>query len=133
MVLLGQALLTGLLVCLPMFVKAIGVQPHNTNGRYTVEVRGSCQGVGEAVVAGGRIQIQVNVRDKTGTQGSLVVAAMELSGPNFRGDGMVMGRKAAFIGRLDGYGGDKHFKGARLLCSFTDEAGRSGRIAGVID
>lgn len=116
----------------PAVVWAVGRQPTRTDGTYQISVGAVCTGRGHAVVGGGRILLQANVKDRAGTSGVLVAPAMVLDGDHFQGTGTVMGRPATFIGRLDGYDQDKKFRGARLLCSFTDSAGHSGRVAGVL-
>lgn len=129
---LALLLIVPLLLVSPT-VRGVGKQPPRTNGPYPVVVRGSCEGEGRAVVAAGKIHIHAVVTDEAGNRGALTANNLTLSGPHFEGRGMVMGKKATFTGRLDGYDGDKHFKGARLLCNYTDATGRSGRVAGTLE
>jgi hypothetical protein len=125
------------LVCVialgPMLVQGAGKQPKKTNGRYNVSVAGSCTGEGRATVRRGVVGFTANVTDESGNKGTLVGTGFAINGSHFSGPGLVMGRPALFWGRLDGYAGDKHFKGARLLCTYTEVGGdRTGRVAGVL-
>lgn len=108
-------------------------KPRKTDGPYTVSVRGSYTGEGRALVAGFAVAITARVTDESGTQGMLVGTDLRMEGGYFQGTGVVCGRPAIFSGRLDGYNGDKHFRGARILCNFKEVAGpRGGRVAGVL-
>lgn len=120
------------LVVLPSFVYAVGKKPKKTNGPYNILVGGSCAGAGRAIVKKDTITVTADVEDDGGNKGTLA-ATLTVDGDHFQGDGSVLGRAANFFGRLDGYDGDKHFRGARILCNYTDAAGRSGRMAGPLD
>ena len=124
------ALLLAMAAAVPSVVSAVGKQPKKTNGAYHLTVRGYCTGEGQGTVRGKRVSIEVPVTDDSGTAGTLVANDLPLDGDHFEGDGTVFGRPAKFTGRLDGYDGDKHFRRARLLCSFTEGTARGGRIAG---
>ena len=122
-----------LLAAAPVLVHAAGKKPKKTNGPYSITVGGSYHGGGTALVVPGAVTITLRVRDDSGTEGQLVAADLLLSGAHFRGRGLVFGRPATFTGRLDGYADDRHFRGARLLCSFVEDAGGgAGRVAGVL-
>ena len=127
--LVGCALLAATIVD-PSGASATGKQPKKTNGAYDLTVRGSCTGEGQGTVAGGRVSIRIPVEDEAGNKGMLIAEGLMLDGGHFQGAGTVFGRPATFSGRLDGYDGDKHFRRARLLCSFAEADARAGRIAG---
>jgi hypothetical protein len=117
----------------PTLVDAAGKKPKKTDGPYTITVGGSYSGRGQAQVAGQLLVIQAEVTDESGAKGMLIGADLRIDGGHFRGTGLVFGRPAIFSGRLDGYNGDKHFRGARILCNFKEVAGpRAGRVAGVL-
>ena len=122
------------LLAVPAPVDAAGKKPRRTDGPYNVTVGGSCAGRARAVVAGPVLAITAQVTDESsGAEGPLVATDLRIDGSHFRGKGVVFGRAATFAGRLDGYAGDKHFRGARVLCSFTDARGElHGRITGVL-
>ncbi|MDB5297264.1 MAG: hypothetical protein JWO31_3247 [Phycisphaerales bacterium] len=125
----GRCLLAAALALAPTGLWAAGKQPKKTDGPYGLTIRGSCTGQGSASVKKGTITLSGQVRGHDGRTGS-VAADLTLDGDHFDGTGTVLDRPANFFGRLDGYDGDKHFRGARILCSYTDSEGRSGRIAG---
>jgi hypothetical protein len=125
------ALVVGL-AALPVIGLGVGKKPKKTDGPYNIAVGGSCLGAGRATVKKDTITVSADVEDPFGNRGTLSVT-LTVDGDHFEGDGTVLGRAANFFGRLDGYDGDKHFRGARLLCSFTDSRGRSGRLAGPLD
>jgi hypothetical protein len=127
-----RCLLAAALAFLPSVASGSGRQPKKTDGPYKLTFGGSCAGRGRAVVLKLAVTVLGEVEDAKGRKG-LLVAAMALDGDHCRGVGTVLGRPATFAGRLDGYAGDKHFRGARLLCSYTDSQGRSGRLAGPLD
>jgi hypothetical protein len=120
------------LAVLPSVVVGAGKKPKKTDGPYTITVGGSCTGGGKATVSKDAITVTADVEDAAGNKGVLKVT-LDVDGGHFQGDGTVFGVAANFFGRLDGYDGDKHFRGARVLCSYTDAQGRSGRFAGTLD
>lgn len=132
----GRRTLCGLALLLavaPAVVNAAGKKPKKTDGPYNVTVGGSYTGQGRAVVAGRTILITAQIRNESGEVGLLIGTDLVIDGDHFHGAGLVFGRPATFTGRLDGYAGDKHFRGARVLCSVVDRAGgRTGRVAGVL-
>jgi hypothetical protein len=127
--LLAASLLVLPSLVLPSVVHGVGKQPKKTDGLYAVFVNGSCTGRGTATVLKKVIAVVATAEDARGVKG-LVVATLVLDGDHFRGVGTVIDRPATFFGRLDGYDGDKHFRGARLLCNYTDARGHSGRVVG---
>lgn len=116
----------------PAIVFAMGRQPDKTNGAYSITVGGVCSGRGNGVVGANRVHLHAKVRDDSGSTGQLIASNMILEGDHFQGSGAIFGRSATFFGRLDGYDQDSHFRGARILCSFTDSSGRTGRIVGTM-
>ena len=130
--LVARCLLAALLVVLPSVGLAVGKKPKKTDGPYNIAVGGSCAGGGRATVKKDTITVAADVTDEQGNAGTLS-ATLTVDGDHFEGNGTVLGRSANFFGRLDGYDGDKHFRGARLLCNYTDSQGRSGRLAGPLD
>ena len=125
-------LLAGSLLA-PGTLRASGKQPKKTNGQYAVTVAGYYTGTGTADIKNKKIMIKATVRvDDSGPPVDLVAPDLELDGDHFAGAANAQGAKLQLKGRLDGYAGDKDFRGARLLCTYTDEAGHAGRIAGVL-
>lgn len=126
----------GLVVVLavaPAVVYAKGKKPKKTDGPYNVSIRGSYTGEGRAEVNGNKVSINAQVKDEYGADGALVGGNLKIDGDHFEGAGTVFGRSVTITGRLDGYDGDKHFRGARILCNFVETSGqRAGRIAGVL-
>lgn len=121
------------LLLIPGLVNATGKKPKKTDGPYTISVGGSYTGRGHAVVAEQLLTISAEVTDGSGAEGLLVGVDLKIDGSHFKGTGLVCGRPATFTGRLDGYSEDKHFRGARILCSFRETNGsRGGRVAGVL-
>jgi hypothetical protein len=127
------AVLIALFALVPTVAFSVGKQPKETNGNYKVKVGGTYEGSGTAHIGSKKVNIHLSIEDENGNEGSLIANAMDLSGDHFEGKGKVMGVKATFIGRIDGYDQDTHFRGARLLCSFIDENGKGGRIAGPLE
>jgi hypothetical protein len=128
----ARCLLAAALAALPSIAHGVGKKPKKTDGPYTLTVGGSCAGAGRATVKKDTISVTADVVDESGSRGTLS-ATLDVDGDHFEGNGTVLGVAADFFGRLDGYDGDKHFRGARILCSFTDARGRSGRLAGPLD
>ena len=129
----GKCVVVLLLAMVPGLVSAAGKKPKKTDGPYTITVGGSYTGRGHAVVAGQLLTIKAQVTDESGSEGLLVGADLKIDGGHFRGTGLVCGRLATFTGRLDGYSDDRHFRGARVLCTFRESTGlRGGRVAGVL-
>jgi hypothetical protein len=126
---IGCCLLAASLLAVTPVVYAVGKKPKKTDGPYTITIGGSCTGSGRATVKKTTITIRAQVQDAQGNKGPLV-ATLVIDGDHFQGVGTVVDSPATFFGRLDGYDGDKTFRGARLLCSYTDSKGHSGRIAG---
>ncbi|HTK76633.1 MAG TPA: hypothetical protein VL371_15305 [Gemmataceae bacterium] len=120
---LGPSLLTG-----------AGKQPKKTDGGYTVTVSGYYEGSGTADVSPGGIHINADVvvAGSGGRKLNLVAPNLTLDGDHFSGTANVQGNKLNVRGRLDGYAGDPDFHGARLLLTYTDSSGHSGRIAGTL-
>jgi hypothetical protein len=116
----------------PVLVYARGKQPKKTDGQYRVTVAGFYQGSGTADVNNKRVTIRAEVRSDEGPGGTLVCPSPPLDGGDFTGTGDVGGTTLQVRGRLDGYSGAPPFRGARLLCTYTD-AGHVGRIAGVLE
>ena len=116
----------------PAVVYGKGKKPKGTDGSYKVTVGGDHTGSGSGTVSGNKITITVQVTDDAGNKGTFK-ADLKIDGAHFEGDGTVMGRKMTITGRLDGYSNSRGFRGARLLGSYTDESGKTGRVAGVID
>lgn len=126
--------LAALLALGPAVVHAKGKQPKKTDGVYKATVAGYYTGTGTATVSSKTITVTVKVTDANGNKGQFNAANMKLSGAHFRGVGKVMGQTVKITGRLDGYADEKGFRGARLLGSYTDAAGKkAGRLAGVIE
>ncbi|HEX8916788.1 MAG TPA: hypothetical protein VF796_30840 [Humisphaera sp.] len=117
----------------PAVVRSAGKKPKKTDGPYTLTVAGDYTGVGRGLVVKRLVTLQGKVADESGTEGMLLATGLSMDGAHFRGTGLVMGRPADFVGRVDGYAGDKDFHGARVLVSFRDIEGRTGRVAGVLD
>src|SRR5689334_22975406 len=110
-----------------------GKQPKKTDGGYTVTVAGYYEGAGTADVSPDRIKISAQVviaGGKSDRKMKLNAPNLTLDGDHFSGTGNVQGDKLTIVGRLDGYADDPDFHGARLLLTYTDSAGHSGRIAG---
>jgi hypothetical protein len=128
----ARCLLAAGLAVLPSIAFGVGKKPKKTDGPYTLSVGGSVTGAGRASVKKDTITVFADVVDAGGNRGTLEVE-LDVDGDHFQGTGKVLGRAADFFGRLDGYDGDKHFRGARILCSFTDSQNRSGRLAGPLD
>ena len=65
--------------------------------------------------------------------GTLSAPNLRLDGDHFEGTAILpSGINVNVRGRLDGYDADKDFRGARLLCTYVDDAGHRGRIVGVL-
>jgi hypothetical protein len=110
-----------------------GKQPKKTDGDYTVTVGGYYEGSGTASVSPSQIKISAQVvvaGSKSDRKMKLNAPSLTLDGDHFSGTANVQGDKLKIVGRLDGYAGDPDFHGARLLLTYTDSAGHSGRIAG---
>ena len=129
----GFALAVLVVLLAPALVSSAGKKPKKTDGPYTLRVAGDYDGKGRAVVLKAAIALTGQVSDESGKEGLLVATGLTLDGAHFHGAGLVMGRPADFAGRLDGYAGDKNFRGARVLVRFRDVEGRTGFIAGVLD
>ena len=116
----------------PAFLVGAGKQPKKTDGGYTVTVGGYYEGSGTADVNPGQIRINADVvvAGGNGRKLNMVAPNLTLDGDHFSGTANVQGNKLTIRGRLDGYAGDPDFHGARLLLTYTDAAGHSGRIAG---
>ena len=117
----------------PAFLSGAGKQPKKTDGRYTVTVGGYYEGSGTATVSPERIRIRATVviaGSPADRKLNLNAANLTLDGDHFSGTANVQGNKLTIRGRLDGYADDPDFHGARLLLTYTDSAGHSGRIAG---
>ena len=120
----------------PAILSGAGKQPKKTDGGYTVTVGGYYEGSGTASVSPGRIAISATVNiagSATGRDLKLNAPNLTLDGDHFTGTANVQGNKLDIRGRLDGYAGDPDFHGARLLLTYTDAAGHSGRIAGTFE
>jgi len=109
-----------------------GKQPKKTDGGYAVTVGGYYEGSGTADVSPDRIRINADVvvAGSDGRKLNMVAPNLTLDGDHFSGTANVQGNKLTIRGRLDGYADDPDFHGARLLLTYTDSAGHSGRIAG---
>jgi hypothetical protein len=111
-------------------------------GDYSVRVGGYYAGEGEATAneAGVFIRARVHREGSPNATVTLVAPNLKLDGAHFSGTGRIGGKPFKFAGRLDGYSGDKTFKGARILCTYTPDpnnpaspiSDQVGRIAGVL-
>lgn len=117
--------------------------PRKVAGEYSVKVGGYYAGEGSATVSDAGVQIRATVhRDGfPDTPVALRARNLKLDGDHFSGTGVIDTKPFKFVGRLDGYSGDKTFKGARILCTYTPaggnnpnspNAGQVGRVAGVL-
>jgi len=117
--------------------------PKKVAGDYSVKVGGYYTGDGSATVSDAGVQMVAPVhRDGfPDTLLSLRARNLKLDGNHFSGTGIIDTKSFKFVGRLDGYSGDKTFKGARILCTYTPadgnnpnspNAGQVGRVAGVL-
>jgi hypothetical protein len=116
----------------PVLLNAAGKQPKKTDGGYRVTVGGFYTGTGTADVRNKKVTIRAEVRSAGGGTGTLNCPNLKLDGDHFSGTGNLQGTKLTVRGRLDGYADDPDFRGARILCTYTDDAGNTGRIAGVL-
>jgi hypothetical protein len=116
----------------PILVRAAGKQPKKTDGSYQVTFGGYYTGTGTANVKNKKVMIKGTV-EHDGQSFSFVAPNLQLDGDHFAGTANVAGgTKLTLHGRLDGYDADADFRGARLLCTYVDDAGHRGRIAGVL-
>jgi len=117
--------------------------PKKVAGDYSVKVGGYYTGDGSATVSDAGVQIVAKVhRDGfPDTPVALRASNLKVDGAHFRGTGFIDRKPFKFVGRIDGYSGDKTFKGARILCTYTPaggnnpnspNAGQVGRVAGVL-
>lgn len=127
---LGGALTTGTALGGPNGPKK---QPKGTDGDYVVTVSGYYTGRGTANVKNNKVELTAVVTDESGNSVLLEAKNLKLDGPHFSGVGRVDKAKVLQIrGRLDGYNPDQTFLAARIICDYTDDAGKRGRIAGVL-
>jgi len=120
----------------PTLLSGAGKQPKKTDGGYTVTVGGYYEGSGTATVSPGRIRIRAQVvvaGSPADRKLNLNAPNLTLDGDHFTGTANVQGNKLTIRGRLDGYADDPDFHGARLLLTYVDSAGHSGRIAGTFN
>jgi len=130
--LLGLAVLVVAGAATPVLLRAAGKQPKKTDGSYQVTVAGYYSGKGTVDVKNKKLSLVVDIVHEDLTA-ILSAANLHLDGDHFEGTTTLPGGTKVFIrGRLDGYESDKDFRGARLLCTYVDEAGHHGRIVGVL-
>lgn len=125
--------LLGLGALAPALLYAAGKQPKKTDGQYRVTVAGAYRGNGTVEVKNKKVNINAKMRAEGEAEADFVCPNLALDGDHFEGSGTFKGLNFIVRGRLDGYDGDKTFRGARVLCTYTDGAGHSGRIVGVLE
>lgn len=108
-----------------------GLQPKKTDGQYAITVGGYFQGSGTATVSSTRVRFRARVRNEAG-RSSNFATFLRLDGDHFEGTANVAGTTFTFRGRLDGYAAERNFRGARILCNYTDGNGNVGKVAGVL-
>ncbi len=105
-----------------------------TDGSYLTFVGGYLAGSGKSQVGGGAVIVTAQVKNADGISTTLSAPALTLTGDHFAGTATAAGCSTlTIVGRLDGYQGDNHFRGARILAYYTDNNGHSGKIGGVIE
>ena len=102
--------------------------PAAMTGSYAVITRGYLSGSGHAAVGAKSVTITIQVTDAAGNKGTLVASNLKLANNRFSGTGTAMRQPITISGRIDASGGT--LRAARITCTYSGGAGKSGRIAG---
>jgi hypothetical protein len=126
-------ILFGLTMAMPADGHSRG-KPRSRDGDYTLSIAGYFKGQGWGIIAGTKLNLQLNVVTADGAKGTLVAPNMTLTGNRFNGSGNFQGTSVTFSGRVDAPDVDleRSIKGVRLVSLVKTSNGRYAHVVGYI-